>query len=395
MEKGKMEVKKSREEQKIIKIGLVGHSFCALNFGVGVLAAGEMYCIEEALKEENFNFEVTCFEALIQNPYSLNGYLDKVKLEQFNLKNILETKKKFQKMDIIIDATGGDSFSDIYGAKLFVIQMFIKTAILLSRKKYILAPQTYGPFNRKWVALFANYYVNRAEAVFSRDNISSACLNIRNQEKIQKVTDLGFSMQYNKMPNRERFTVGFNISGLLYQSDKLVGQNLNYKELCDKIIITLKSRNIDILLVPHVVGKTEKGIDNDYWVCKELAEKYDVEFADSYNDPVEAKSYISQCNFFIGSRMHATIAAVSSGVPTIPLAYSRKFMGVFEAIEYPYTVDLNIKSEQEIMEQINRGLDNYSEMGYEIEKSMVIAKEKTKHYIALLRDAFINIESEM
>ena len=93
--------------------------------------------------------------------------------------------------------------------------------------------------------------------------------------------------------------------------------------------------------------------------------------------------------------MHATIAAVSSGVPTIPLAYSRKFMGVFEAIEYPYTVDLNIKSEQEIMEQINRGLDNYSEMGYEIEKSMVIAKEKTKHFIALLRDAFINIESEM
>ena len=43
---------------------------------------------------------------------------------------------------------------------------------------------------------------------------------------------------------------------------------------------------------------------------------------------------------FIGARMHATIAAISSGVPTMPVAYSRKFTGLFGTIEYPYVVDL-------------------------------------------------------
>ena len=43
--------------------------------------------------------------------------------------------------------------------------------------------------------------------------------------------------------------------------------------------------------------------------------------------------------YFIGARMHATIGAFSSGVITIPFAYSRKFQGLYEKIGYPYYVD--------------------------------------------------------
>lgn len=38
--------------------------------------------------------------------------------------------------------------------------------------------------------------------------------------------------------------------------------------------------------------------------------------------------------------MHATIAAFTSGVPTIPVAYSRKFAGFFGSLSYPVLVDL-------------------------------------------------------
>ena len=44
-------------------------------------------------------------------------------------------------------------------------------------------------------------------------------------------------------------------------------------------------------------------------------------------------------DFFIGSRMHATIGAVSSGVSTIPISYSRKFEGLFETLGYNVSVD--------------------------------------------------------
>jgi colanic acid/amylovoran biosynthesis protein len=38
--------------------------------------------------------------------------------------------------------------------------------------------------------------------------------------------------------------------------------------------------------------------------------------------------------------MHATIASFTSGVPTIPVAYSRKFAGFFRNLDYNVLVDL-------------------------------------------------------
>ena len=58
-----------------------------------------------------------------------------------------------------------------------------------------------------------------------------------------------------------------------------------------------------------------------------------------FTSPMEAKSYISNMDVFIGARMHATIAAYSSGVPTIPFAYSRKFTGLYNSLNYPYLID--------------------------------------------------------
>ena len=40
------------------------------------------------------------------------------------------------------------------------------------------------------------------------------------------------------------------------------------------------------------------------------------------------KGYISRCELFIGARTHATIAAYSTGVPTLVLGYSVKARGI-------------------------------------------------------------------
>ena len=44
------------------------------------------------------------------------------------------------------------------------------------------------------------------------------------------------------------------------------------------------------------------------------------------------KDGIARTRLFIGARTHATIAALSSGVPTISLAYSRKAWGINELV---------------------------------------------------------------
>ena len=42
----------------------------------------------------------------------------------------------------------------------------------------------------------------------------------------------------------------------------------------------------------------------------------------------ELKGYISKCSFFVGARTHSTIAAYSSGVPTLVIGYSVKSRGI-------------------------------------------------------------------
>ena len=82
-----------------------------------------------------------------------------------------------------------------------------------------------------------------------------------------------------------------------------------------------------ILLVPHVVWPS----NDDRGPLSQLYE----EFKDTGrvflipDSPAEVlKGYISRCSFFVGARTHSTIAAYSSGVPTLVIGYSVKSRGI-------------------------------------------------------------------
>ena len=49
-----------------------------------------------------------------------------------------------------------------------------------------------------------------------------------------------------------------------------------------------------------------------------------------FKTAIQAKSYISNMDVFLGSRMHSTIGAISSGVATIPLSYAYKFEALYK-----------------------------------------------------------------
>jgi colanic acid/amylovoran biosynthesis protein len=47
--------------------------------------------------------------------------------------------------------------------------------------------------------------------------------------------------------------------------------------------------------------------------------------------PEEIKAIIARCAAFVGTRMHANIAALSSHVPTVAISYSHKTPGIMRA----------------------------------------------------------------
>ena len=81
---------------------------------------------------------------------------------------------------------------------------------------------------------------------------------------------------------------------------------------------------------------------------------------------------------FIGARMHATIGAFSSGVATIPTAYSRKFKGLYENLGYKYVVDLATLNTQEAVELTIEYVRRYKELKLAVEKCKINVEQKTK-----------------
>ena len=96
----------------------------------------------------------------------------------------------------------------------------------------------------------------------------------------------------------------------------------------------LEEFHYPVLLIPHVTSPT-----GNLWIDDELFlqsiraklssdQQSRVAVAPGYFSCEELKWIISQAYVFVGSRTHSTLAAFSTGVPCISIAYSQKAWGV-------------------------------------------------------------------
>jgi polysaccharide pyruvyl transferase WcaK-like protein len=118
----------------------------------------------------------------------------------------------------------------------------------------------------------------------------------------------------------------------------MFGLKLDYRAFLDGLLNRLLDRpEIDVLLVPHTYAAPGR-VESDNEACRLLAagapadRAARVHVVAGEHDQFRIKAVIGRCDFFIGSRMHACIAALSQGIPTVGVAYSRKFAGVFSSV---------------------------------------------------------------
>lgn len=269
----------------------------------------------------------------------------------------------------IMDIGQGDSFSDIYSRERFQRIDLIHKYARLFKKKYYFLPQTIGPFKDKKIIERAKKSLRYADLVMARDKTSMLYVNsiCPDQKNVDEYIDVAFFLPFNKMEFDNNYThVGLNISGLLwnggYTKNNQFGLKCNYQTTLKAIIdYFLSIPNVKLHLISHVVGQ-ELSIENDYAISFDLWQEYNSEriiLAPFFLTPIDAKSYIAGMDFFVGARMHATIAAFSSGVPVVPMAYSRKFNGLFiDTLSYPYTVDMKTLSDEDILKIITETFNN-------------------------------------
>ena len=161
--------------------------------------------------------------------------------------------------------------------------------------------------------------------------------------------------------NRNKHIIGINISPFVFNcSENDIGLK-NYITLINWI---LAETDFDIALIPHVVFPNK--YNNDVLLASKLKESFSDEprvfvISDGYNC-CQLKSLISKCKIFVGARTHATIAAYSTGVPTLVVGYSEKSIGIAKdlfglAEGYVCSVQ-NMKKETQLLNDFKHLLNN-------------------------------------
>lgn len=302
-------------------------------------------------------------------------------------KRSLVSMRIFLNCDFILDIGQGDSFADIYGTQRFAKIDKIHKVARWFRKPYCIMPQTIGPFNNEKIKCQAIKSIEKASQVMTRDEQSLECVKeiAPKQKRVSQYVDVAFFMPYQKINQDNNFVhVGLNVSALMwnggYDRNNQFGLIDDYKTLVRTIIdYFLSLSNVKVHLVPHVVLQ-ERNIENDYEVSYELWREYhnsNLLLAPFALGPIEIKSYIAGLDFFMGTRMHATIGAFSSGVPVVPMAYSRKFNGLFEdTLDYHHMTDLKTQTKEEVLSTVKDAFDKRSELKGIIQNRMdTVVKE--------------------
>lgn len=274
--------------------------------------------------------------------------------------------QRIARAQAILDISGGDSFTDLYGPWRFRSVCLPKIIALENRKPLVLLPQTYGPFRGQREREIASRIVRKATLAFARDARSYEVLrdllgSAHDPARHVLGVDVAFLLpvveptaqhalpqvverRRSGLPMGGRGLLGLNVSGLIFNDPKAAAERYRFRAdyrraLLDIALGLLAQHDADLLLVPHVL--TAPGHpESDPAACQQLrqdilqhaspgvAER--VHVLPSVDDERQIKWVISRCDWFCGTRMHATIASLSTGTPACAISYSPKTLGVFE-----------------------------------------------------------------
>lgn len=386
-------------ERGTIAIGLLWHSADSGNLGIGALTEGNLAIAREAAAKVGLKprFTIIGF-ADKQNP----PYVDAADIAtlRINTRSLLAPAgywRTLGKLDCVLDIGGGDSFADIYGAKRFAFLWVTKMLAWVRRVPLLFSPQTIGPFTRQPYRALAAAVMKRAEAVAARDPISyDAIREMAPRARAIQSVDVAFRLPFNRPAPKVTgpIDVGINVSGLLfnrgYSGANEFGLEIDYEALSRALIETLVARNdVRVHLLCHVNSKLLPA-DDDGRIADRLACEYPgVVRVPDFASPSTAKSFIAGLDFLVAARMHACIAAFSSGVPVVPIAYSRKFAGLFGGVlGYDHIVPAQGMSTAEAHDFILDRLARRQELAGEILRGNAAIETALARYIAELERLF-------
>jgi polysaccharide pyruvyl transferase WcaK-like protein len=251
-----------------------------------------------------------------------------------------EAAAELARCDAVI-VTGGDVLSLDYSAGSLLRWVAQCEAALRRRVPVVLWASSIGPFSRDpRIESLMQAHLARYASLSTRESHSQAYLQGLGLRQSVLTADPAFVLQPQPVdaagllpaPGPEGL-LGFNISPVMARARG----EASIAALEDETIRfwrhAIEERGLGVALIPHVdpPSGTERQSDTAY--MRRLVQRSGdfggrLSLAPSTLNAGQLKTLLASCRYFIGARTHATIGAMSSGVPTLSIAYSVKARGI-------------------------------------------------------------------
>lgn len=232
-------------------------------------------------------------------------------------------------------SVGGDNYSLDYG----IPHSFtgLDDIVIERNKPLAIWGASVGPFDL--IPDYEKYmseHLHQISAIFARESATVDYLrSIGIVDNVYPTADPAFLLEPEKpdgiedeMPIDEE-SIGINLSPLM--AKYVTGGDLEkWVDLAASIIRAVSQRSgLPVYLIPHVTTLSSNDHEFMKRVLSHLPELIDaVTLIPPKFNAAETKWIIGQMSVFAGARTHSTIAAISSGVPTLSFAYSLKALGI-------------------------------------------------------------------
>lgn len=297
-----------------------------------------------------------------------------------------------------------DTFTDYYGTLSLYAKLAQPFLCSLWNVPYAVCGITAGPFRSRLATMMARRVLTKARFVTVRDEASRDLLAKMGIRSV-KVADLAFLLQpssdlliplagWQEHAPSKQLVVG--IAANSYRWSHALGRGFKSAEAdaayvkCMANIVDhiVEGHDASVLLIAHATGPTadDRGVHQQ--IAGVVKHRDRVRIIEDRYRTDQLKAYISSCDVFIACRMHAAIAAVSTHVPTIAIAWSDKFRGVLGSYldADGCLIDIRRLSPEDFESEVCRRVDD----------AIVRREELTEHLRRRMaearREAALNVE---
>ena len=261
----------------------------------------------------------------------------------------LSLPKKFESILKNIDfavSIGGDMYTYEGWGRLPTWIVWLDSLMIERKIDVYLISASFSDFSQ--IKGYSNYlrsHLTRFAGIAAREAISFkiATENFGFSEAIL-IPDIAFLLPKQSV-KASKFWPKINGSGVIGINLSPLVERLSQKKISESPVFTMKrfithlmdTSDYSILLIPHVSALDGATYNNDYIFLHRLFDELGgfngrLQIMDGRLNAMQTKDVISKCKFFIGTRLHSVIAALSSKVPTICLSYSNKGPGIMSHV---------------------------------------------------------------